>query len=453
MKLKNLVITCVLGIVFIFLSMITYFKTNTNSLKKEVFEDFIEHYLEKQYESGILKPPLEIAETAESRNNIEYVIKPKDTLSSIFISFEFDPADAKKITNLIQTKVKNFKLNAGFKIDIEYRTIVNYSPIVITNEMNFMPPFEEKNQINILEGLSFLISDGIVEIKRSIEQDGFDIKIIPFQKKVRTIFKEIQIKSSIYQDGIENEISPNVLETLTRIYSFDVDFQRDIREGDKFEILYEEIYDEITGKKLRDGNILFSKLSLSKISKKPFEYYFFNGNYYDGTGKASTKSFLKTPVPAGRLTSRFGLRKHPILGFTKLHSGIDFAAPRGTPVFAAAAGTIEFIGWNGTINTGYGKLIIIKHNATYKTAYAHLNGFRVGLKEGSSVRQGEVIGYVGSTGYSTGPHLHYEVIKNGTKINPAAVTSFSVKTLSKKDLDNFTTSKEEIILKLNEHKG
>lgn len=452
MKITNIITAFLFLVIFIFFILFTYFKTNGNALKKEVFEDFAQHYLDKQYESGILKPPLEEAETAESVNNIEYVVKFRDTMQSIFSSFDFENSDARKITNLIQSKVKNFSLKSGDKINIEYRTIVNYSPMQDASDIEFMPSFEEKTQTNILEGISFFINEGIVEIKKTEAASEFEIKIIPFQKLTKFAFKEVFIKNSIYQDGIENGISPNVLENLTRLYSFDVDFQRDFREGDKFELLFEEIYDEVTGKKLRDGNILFSKLSLSKISKKPFEYYFFKGNYYDGVGKASAKSFLKTPVPAGRLSSRFGMRKHPILGFTRLHSGIDFAAPRGTPVFAAAAGSIEFIGWNGTVNTGYGKLIIIKHNNTYKTFYAHLHGFRSGLKEGSIIRQGEVIGYVGSTGYSTGPHLHYEVMKNGVKINPATATSFSVKTLSKKELEDFMESKEQIILKLDEIK-
>ena len=430
-------------------SLITYKVTNKFSLKKEDLLEFEDFYLEKNF----LKGDLEIvhqAENTETATEIEYIVNYGDTLESIFSQFEFASVDYKKVINLLHENVKGMKIYAGQKLNISYKTIINYSPLEETEEA-IMPNLETKNQKNIFTSIFFQTNEGTVEIFKD-EQNSFQIKIVPFQKLAKTVFKSVIIKNSLYQDGVEAGISPTVLENLIRLYSFDVDFQRDIREGDKFEVYFEEIIDENTGKKLRDGNIIFSKITLEKSASKAFEYYLFKGEYYDDQGKTSQKSFLKTPVPGARLSSRFGLRRHPILGFTRLHSGIDFAAPRGTPIFAAANGTIQFIGWNGGPKTGYGKLIIIKHNSTYSTAYAHMNGFRKGLKSGSKVRQGEVIGYVGSTGYSTGPHLHYEIIKNGAKINPNTVVQFATKALPVKEIEEFKLEKAKIIQKVQELK-
>lgn len=439
-------------ICFLTLALFTYHVTNRFSLKPEVLMEFEDFYYEKKLlNEGFTPEVFHEAETATSEISIEYVVKFGDTLEKIFSEFEFANSDYRKVLNLLHEKIKGMKIFSGQKLGIKYKTIVIYTPLEEFEE-TFMPSIETKNQANIFSGLTFQTAESNVEISRDSE-DKFEIKIIPFQKLAKQKFVKVAIKSSLYQDGIEAGISPNILENLIRLYSFDIDFQRDIREGDTFEILYEEIFDETTGKKLRDRNILFSKINLDKASSKSFEYYFFKGEYYDRNGKASQKSFLKTPVPAGRLTSRFGLRKHPILGFTKLHSGIDFAAPRGTPIFASASGTIEFIGWNGGPKTGYGKMIIVKHNSTYSTLYAHMNGFRKGLSQGSKVRQGEVIGYVGSTGYSTGPHLHYEVIKNGAKINPSTVATVSIKSLIVKDFDEFKEARDSILNSLKELKN
>jgi murein DD-endopeptidase MepM/ murein hydrolase activator NlpD len=418
-------------------------KTKGFNLQREVVEEFEAFYLEKQIESGIILQPL--VETAEESKNdevIEYIVKYGDTLEAIFASFEFSNADYRGVVNLLGEKFKKMKIFAGQKLNISYTTIVKYSPFMQTDD-EIMPSLEAKNQTNIFRSISFQTKEEVVEVVK--REEGFAINVIPFEKAKRLKFAKVDISSSLYQNGIEAGLSPNLLENLIRLYSFDVDFQRDIRSGDVFEVFYEEIFDEKTGQKLIDGNILFAKISLSRASSKAFEYYLFKGDYYNEKGEASAKSFLKTPVPGARLSSKFGNRKHPILGFTRLHTGIDFAAPRGTPVFAAASGTIEFIGWSGGPKVGYGKLVIVRHNSAYQTGYAHLNGFRSGLQRGSKVRQGEVIGYVGSTGYSTGPHLHYEVIKNGIKINPATATSFVSKVLAKKDIPDFMEAKRQII--------
>jgi murein DD-endopeptidase MepM/ murein hydrolase activator NlpD len=445
--MKNKIVIPSILLVFLALLAITFFKTKGINLKKETIEDFENFYIEKQLENGILlEPIIEMEESTESEEQIEYVVKPNDSLEKIFADFEFSTQDYKSVINLLNQHKKGLKIFAGQRLQISYKTIIKYSPFA-RQEDEFMPSLEAKNQTNMFTSLSMQTKEEVVEVER--ENDNFTIKIIPFAKTKRLKHSVVKIKSSLYQNGIEAGLSPNLLENLIRLYSFDIDFQRDIREGDEFEVFYEEIYDENSGKKLLDGNILYAKIHLTKSSKS-FKYYLYNNEYYDENGTSSAKSFLKTPVPGARLSSKFGKRRHPILGFTKLHAGIDFAAPRGTPIFAAASGTIEFIGWNGGPKTGYGKFIKIKHNASYSTGYAHMNGFRSGLYKGYKVRQGEVIGYVGSTGYSTGPHLHYEVFKSGSKVNPAKVTVFSPRVLPKSQIAEFVKSKEEINQKINE---
>lgn len=433
---------------FVALTAITYFKTRGFEIKGDLFEEFQEFYIQREFESGILLEPIMEGEATESENSIEYTVAFGDTLESIFSSFEFSESDYRKVINLIDQNLRRMKIYAGQKLQITYKTTTKYIPFE-REEDEFMPSLEAKNQTNFFKSINFKTQEQFIEVKK-LDDDVFEIKLIPFQKVARPTFKKVEIKNSLYQDGLDAGISPNVLENLTRLYSFDVDFQRDIREGDTFEVYYEEIYDDKTGVKLLDGQVLYSKITLAKNNFKPFEYYLFKGEYYDASGKASAKSFLKTPVPAARISSRFGLRRHPILGFTRLHAGVDFAAPRGAPIFAAASGTIEFIGWNGGPRTGYGRLIIIRHNETYKTLYAHQNGFRKGLTKGSKIKQGEVIGYVGSTGYATGPHLHYEVAKNGKKINPSTVTSFATRSIPKNQMADFTALKQKINVKINE---
>lgn len=438
-KNNNFITILTLLLIFIFLALLTYFKTKPFTLSQSSVKHYSNFYLQRSGEDNILQE----VESNETEGSFVYVVQFGDTFESIFSDQEFNPQDARKIVNLLANNVKDAKIYAGQKFDIHYKTIVNYKPADEFIEDGVMPVFETKNQINILQGLKFANASANIEIKR--KPDGeFEIIVITFQKLPKPKFVVGSIKSSLYQDAIESGISPNVIESVIRLYSFDVDFQRDIREGDSFEVLFEEIFDEKTGIKLMDGNVIYSKLSLTKDGKA-FSYYFYKGEYYDDKGKTGQKSFLKTPVPGARLSSRFGARRHPILGFTRMHTGIDFAAPRGTPIFAAATGVVEFAGWNGGVKTGYGRLVIVRHNSIYTTRYAHMHGFRKGIKTGSKVRQGEVIGYVGSTGYATGPHLHYEVLKNGKFISPNKITAFSTKSLSSKDMIEFLEKKQQIL--------
>ena len=221
---------------------------------------------------------------------------------------------------------------------------------------------------------------------------------------------------------------------MIRLYSFDIDFQRDIRKNTIFEVSYESLHNSERGES-QYGDIQYINL---KILNQDLEYFIFKTDegffdYFNREGKNIKKSILKTPINGARLSSNFGMRKHPISGFNKLHKGVDFAAPKGTPVYAGGSGVIVFIGKNG----GYGNYIKIRHNNEYKTAYAHLSKFKKGISKGSRVVQGETIAYVGSTGNSTGPHLHYEIIYQNKQINPMKLKLPSGKILKGKELQRF----------------
>lgn len=246
--------------------------------------------------------------------------------------------------------------------------------------------------------------------------------------------KEFKIIESLYSDGIDNGISPDILVKIIRLFSFDLDFQRDIRVDTIVSVSYE--FDEIT----ETGELEYNDIKYASIviDGKQLEYFKFiteEGyvDYFNREGKNVKKSILKTPLDGARISSNFGMRKHPISGFNKMHKGVDFAAPIGTPIYAGGNGIIEYVGRNG----GYGNYIRIRHNNGYKTAYAHLSSYNKGISKGVRVSQGDVIGYVGSTGNSTGPHLHYEIIYQNKHINPLKLKLPSGKILTGKELEKF----------------
>jgi len=239
-------------------------------------------------------------------------------------------------------------------------------------------------------------------------------------------------------------IEPNIIVEFARIFGFEVDFQRDIRQGDWFEILYEKFEDD--NNKVRDtGKIIYASMYVNGEEINLYNFKFNNSeDFYDIRGKSITKSLMKTPINGARLSSSFGMRKHPILGYNKMHRGTDFAAPSGTPIMASGSGTVTRARWCG----GGGNCIKIKHNSTYETIYAHMKAFAKGIKEGRKVKQGQIIGYVGSTGLSTGPHLHYEVLVNGKKVNSQRLKLPSGKTLLGEERKQFELDRIKIDLKL-----
>ena len=228
---------------------------------------------------------------------------------------------------------------------------------------------------------------------------------------------------------------------LIRAYSYEVDFQRDIRKGDRFEVMFERLYDSDRGL-VYTGNLLYAALTLGRTTLEIYRHQPAGGeaDYFNGRGESVRKDLLRTPIDGARISSRYGERKHPILGYTKMHRGVDFAAPKGTPIYAAGDGVIVALGRNGA----YGKYVRIRHNSQYTTAYGHLSRYAKGMESGRRVKQGQVIGYVGSTGRSTGPHLHYEVSYQGSRINPMSLKLPAGYKLEGEELTAFQEARAQI---------
>ena len=283
--------------------------------------------------------------------------------------------------------------------------------------------------------LSLTFSESVerdVAVRRT--KDGYHAETVLRPLHHRTTQAAGRIDSSLYVAGVDAGLPQSTLAELIQIFSFDIDFQRDIRRGDTFDLLFDE-YSDDSGHVVKSGDILLAQMVLSGKPIRLYRYETRDGrvDYYDAKGKSVRKALLRTPIDGARISSGFGKRRHPILGYTRMHKGLDFAARRGTPIYAAGDGVIEYAGRNG----GYGKYVRIRHNGIYKTAYAHMNRFGRGIRKGRRVRQGQVIGYVGSTGRSTGPHLHYEVHKSGRQVNPRSVKLPSGRKLQGRELAAF----------------
>ena len=291
-----------------------------------------------------------------------------------------------------------------------------------------------------------------IQLTRNLDTNIFEKKIIITNLNKKILFKEGKITESLYKTAVDLNVQPNIIIEFARIYGFQVDFQRDIRKNDNFQIMY-EVFQDDNGKAFETGNIIFADLKLSGTNNSLY-YFDKKGSegHYDQNGKSVEKALMKTPINGARLSSAFGMRKHPIDGYNKMHRGTDFAAPMGTPIMASGSGVITRARWCG----GGGNCVKIKHNSTYETIYAHMKNFAREIKEGSRVKQGQIIGYVGSTGNSTGPHLHYEVVVNGKKINSQKLKLPSGKTLKGKEREVFEVTrikldvlKSELIIGLN----
>lgn len=259
--------------------------------------------------------------------------------------------------------------------------------------------------------------------------DGFAAERIVHPLEKRIDYAAGYVVTSLYDAAREADLPLRVLYDMANAYGYDVDFQRDLREGDMFEVLYER-YVLKDGRPAKDGDILAARLHLSGETISVYRY---EGEFYKSDGRTVRKALMRTPINGARLTSKFGMRHHPILGYSRMHRGVDFAAPRGTPIMAAGNGVVVYAGRRG----GYGNYVKIRHNDTYETAYAHLNRFAGGIRTGQRVRQGQVIAFVGTTGQSTGPHLHFEVLKKGSQINPLALKSLQSDRLDGKRLAAF----------------
>ncbi len=285
--------------------------------------------------------------------------------------------------------------------------------------------------LRIMEGV-----DREVTVERD-DQGGYAARQTVYELDRGRVRATGTIDLSLSEAAANAKLSANIIADLIRIFSYDVDFEREIQRGDRFEIFYERYFDS-TGRAVKDGNILYAALTLSGQKLAYYRYVPKGGSfadYFDAKGQSARKSLMRTPIDGARLTSRYGKRRHPVLGYTRMHRGVDFGARKGTPIMAAGDGVIVKAGWNGS----YGKYIRIRHNNSYSTAYAHMSALAKGMKRGRRVRQGQVIGYVGRTGRVTGAHLHYEVMKNNRQVNPLGVKVPTGQKLHGKELARFTT--------------
>ncbi len=405
---KNLEIFGLIILVFITAISTSYFNYK-KSLSTKTYNNFIDNvYLKKTLSH--------IVENLEPKyKKVKHKIKNGETFDKILENYSIEKSEIYKIKNSLKKKVNLNKLNT--------KQIIQFS-------------LDKTN--NKIDEFTFQISNTKkIFLKRSYEKDKFTEEILIIQLEKKIIYKENIIMQSLYKAASDQNIPINTIIEFAGIYGFQVDFQRDIRKKDKFQIMYEVFLNE---KKeiIETGEILFANLKLSGQENSLY-YFDYKGSegHYDKGGKSVKKALMKTPINGARLSSPFGMRKHPIDGYNKMHKGTDFAAPMGTPIMASGDGVVKKAGWCG----GGGYCVKIKHNSTYQTVYAHMSKFARGIKSGVRVKQGQTIGYVGSTGKSTGPHLHYEVIVNGKKVNSQKLKLPSGKILKGKARKIFETNK------------
>ena len=346
---------------------------------------------------------------------VKHQVVVGETFDNILEKYFIDDIEAQNIKEKLSKQIDLNKLNTNHKIQ-----------------------FTLDQSTNLIKEFIFQVSNTEkIYLSKNSKTDEFNQMIILTKLKKSTIYNENIILESLYKSASDKKIPPNIIIEFARIYGFQVDFQRDIRKQDGFQIMY-EVFVNDNKKVIETGNILFANL---KLSGENNSLYYFDKEGSKGhkkkNGKSIKKALMKTPINGARLSSPFGMRKHPIDGFNKMHRGTDFAAPMGTPIMASGDGVIKKAGWCG----GGGNCIVIRHNSTYQTIYAHMSKFAKGIRSGVRVKQGQTIGYVGSTGKSTGPHLHYEVVFNGKKINSQKLKLPSGKILKGNERKIFETTK------------
>jgi murein DD-endopeptidase MepM/ murein hydrolase activator NlpD len=405
---KNIEIIALAFLIIITIIFTSYYNHN----KKKIFytyADLLENiYFKKSFN--------QILNGLEPRfKKIEHIINVGETFDKILEQYSVEESEIIQIKKELSKKINLNKLN----IDQKFQFTIDQTNYLI-KEFIFQVSKTEK-----------------IYLTRKEKSDQFDQKILVTKLNKRIVYGESVILESLYKSANDKKIPANIIVEFARIYGFQVDFQRDIRKQDSFQIMYEIFLDD---KKniIETGNILYANL---KLSGEDNSLYYFdsknNEGHYDKSGKSVQKALMKTPINGARLSSSFGMRKHPIDGFNKMHQGTDFAAPMGTPIMASGNGVIKKAGWCG----GGGNCVVIKHNSTYQTVYAHMSKFAKNIRKGVRVKQAQIIGYVGSTGKSTGPHLHYEVIVNGKKINSQTLKLPSGKVLKGEERKIFETKR------------
>ena len=405
---KNTEIFGLVILIFITAISTSYFNYKKN-LDEKTYISFVDNIYFKKTLSHIFN------NLEPKYKKIKHKIKSGETFDKILESYSIEKSEIIKIKNSLNKKVNLNKLNT--------KQIIQFSL--------------DKTNNKIDEFIYQISNTQKIYLKRNIKEDSFNKEIVSIKLEKKIIYKENLIIQSLYKAATDQQIPANTIIEFAGIYGFQVDFQRDIRKNDKFQIMYEIFLNE-KNEIIETGEILYANLKLSGLDN---DLYFFDNKgsegHYDKNGKSVKKALMKTPINGARLSSPFGMRKHPIDGYNKMHKGTDFAAPMGTPIMASGDGVIKKAGWCG----GGGNCVKIKHNSTYQTVYAHMSKFARGIKPGVRVKQGQTIGYVGSTGKSTGPHLHYEVIVNGKKVNSQKLKLPSGKILKGKERKLFETKK------------
>jgi len=395
-------------ITLLLLLTVVYKSDQKITKKSELIKDFNEKSDLKKFKKFLLN------QIKSPFINLDYEINKGDTIQKILRKYKVQNSEIQTVINQYKRFGKPNQLLVGQKIDI-----------IIKKELA-----TKKN--SIIKFSVPITKSTTIEITKNEENKIISKKIITKLYKKKILSENI-IKNNLYSSAIEARVNPDTIIEFARIFGFEIDFQRDIRKNDYFKIIYEKYFDE-NGEFIKSGSILYAHMS---VNGREISLYKFGNDkdygYFDINGKSVEKALMKTPINGARLSSSFGMRKHPILGFTKLHTGTDFAAKEGTPILASGSGTITRAKWCG----GGGNCIKIKHNSTYQTIYAHMKSFAKGIKVGKKVKQGQIIGYVGSTGMSTGPHLHYEVIVNNKKVNSQKLKLPSGKILKDEERELF----------------
>jgi len=421
---KNIEITFLFCLFFISITSTTFYN-DSKKIVNENYKDVINNIYFKKSINQIFERLI------PRYKSINHKISNGETFDKILNNYT--------IPNKEILKIKN-NLNSDYNLD-NLKTNLDIKFII-----------DQSNNRKVTSFLFPISRTEKIQLTRNLDTDQFEKKTIITNLSKKIIFKEGKITQSLYKSAIDLNVKPNIIIEFARIYGFQIDFQRDIRKNDNFQIMY-EVFEDDSGKVFETGNIIFADL---KLNGKNNSLYYFDKKgsegHYDENGKSVEKALMKTPINGARLSSAFGMRKHPIDGYNKMHKGTDFAAPSGTPIMASGSGVITRARWCG----GGGNCIRIKHNSTYETIYAHMKNFARGIKEGLRVKQGQIIGYVGSTGNSTGPHLHYEVVVNGKKINSQKLKLPSGKILKNKERKIFEIAKikldvlkSELIIGLN----
>ena len=353
-------------------------------------------------------------------------------IKSPFINIDYEIKSGDSIQKILKKlKIQNKEIQS---VITQYKKYGNANQLLAGNKINIIIKENLSNKNHSIIKFSIPVTKSIIiEISKNNEEGKILSKKIITKLYKKNFIAENVITNNLYSSAIDANINPNTIIEFAKIFGFEIDFQRDIRKNDYFRIVYDKYIDE-NGEFIKSGSILYAYMSVN--GREIALYKFGNDqtyNYFDINGKSVEKALMKTPINGARLSSSFGMRKHPILGFNKMHQGTDFAAREGVPIMASGSGTVVKSGWCG----GGGNCIKIRHNFAYETVYAHLKNFARGIKKNKKVKQGQIIGYVGTTGLSTGPHLHYEVIVNGKKVNSQKLKLPSGKSLKENERELF----------------